>query len=177
LFFSIDAAIVFMIVVLPALGGDTMMPRWPLPIGILEAQVRVREQRREVLEPRAAPGLFGVGPVDGEHLEQGRVLLVAPRGTAGAGDVVALAQAVLAGELHRDVGVVAARQVPLHAKEAVALVAHVEVARHRDRFVADRLLLLLGFGIDASIDDGGVVTLRAVRAAATLATTATATVA
>ena len=26
-------AIVFMIVVLPAFGGDTMMPRWPLPIG------------------------------------------------------------------------------------------------------------------------------------------------
>ena len=70
---SIDVAIVFMIVVLPAFGGDTMMPRWPLPIGddevddpgrhvrrvarVLEVQLLVGEQRREVLEARAALGL------------------------------------------------------------------------------------------------------------------------
>ena len=54
--------------------------------------------------------------------------------------MVALAQAVLAGELDRDVGVVAARQVPVDAKEAVALVAQVEVAGDLDRLVADRFL-------------------------------------
>ena len=39
-FCSIDVAIVFMIVVLPAFGGDTMMPRWPLPIGEMRSMMR-----------------------------------------------------------------------------------------------------------------------------------------
>ena len=145
LFCSIDLAIVFITVVLPAFGGDTMMPRWPLPIGdtrsmiravmlrrvgrVLEAQLLVGEQRREVLEPGPPLGRLGVATVDGVDLEQRRVLLVATGRPAEPGDVVALAQPVLAGELDRDVGVVAARQVALDAQEAVALVAHVEVAR------------------------------------------------
>ena len=37
---SIDLAIVFITVVLPALGGDTMMPRWPLPIGDTRSMIR-----------------------------------------------------------------------------------------------------------------------------------------
>ena len=37
---SIDWAICFMIVVLPALGGDTMRPRWPLPIGEMRSMIR-----------------------------------------------------------------------------------------------------------------------------------------
>ena len=37
---SIDRAICFMIVVLPALGGDTMRPRWPLPIGDSRSTIR-----------------------------------------------------------------------------------------------------------------------------------------
>ena len=78
--------------------------------------------------------------VDGVHLEQRRVLLVALGGAAGTGDVVALAQPVLAGEAHRHVRVVAARQVPVDAQEAVALVAHVEVARHGHRLVDRRRL-------------------------------------
>ena len=75
MFFSIDAAIVFITVVLPALGGDTMMPRWPLPIGqtrsmiravmfvgsdgVLHPQLLVGEQRREILEAGATPGVVG----------------------------------------------------------------------------------------------------------------------
>ena len=63
---SIDWAICFMIVVLPALGGDTIRPRWPLPIGAIRSMIRavmsygssstleaeplVGEQRGEVLE-------------------------------------------------------------------------------------------------------------------------------
>ena len=37
---SIDLAIVFMTVVLPAFGGDTMMPRWPFPIGDMRSMMR-----------------------------------------------------------------------------------------------------------------------------------------
>ena len=151
LFCSIDLAIVFMIVVLPAFGGDTMMPALALADrrhevddprrhvarigGILEVQVLVGEQRGEVLEARPPAGLLGVGAVDRQHVEQRRVLLVAPGRAARPGDVVALAQPELAGELDRDVGVLAAREVALDAQEAVALVAHVDVAGHLDGFV------------------------------------------
>ena len=37
---SIDVAIVFMIVVLPAFGGDTIRPRWPFPIGETRSTIR-----------------------------------------------------------------------------------------------------------------------------------------
>ena len=37
---SIDRAICFMIVVLPALGGETMRPRWPLPMGEIRSMIR-----------------------------------------------------------------------------------------------------------------------------------------
>ena len=40
LFASIDWAICFMTVVLPALGGETMRPRWPLPIGASRSTMR-----------------------------------------------------------------------------------------------------------------------------------------
>ena len=75
---SIDLAIVFITVVLPAFGGDTMMPRWPLPIGdtrsmiratmlvgsrrVLQAQALVGEQRRQVLEPGARRGAASGSP-------------------------------------------------------------------------------------------------------------------
>ena len=97
LFCSIDLAMVFIIVVLPALGGETMMPRWPLPIGeirsmmravmfagsdrILELELLVGEQRRQVLEARALLGGLRITAVDRVDLEQRRVLLVALRGT------------------------------------------------------------------------------------------------
>ena len=73
---SIDLAICFMTVVLPALGGDTIRPRWPFPIGEIRSMIRavmllgslvdlelqplVGEQRREVLEPGPAARLLGV---------------------------------------------------------------------------------------------------------------------
>ena len=108
LFVSIDRAICFMIVVLPALGGDTMRPRWPLPMGAMRSMIRavmlygssarsrcsrssgnsgVRSSKR-----RRAAGLLGVDAVDRVDAQQRRVLLVAAGGTAGAGDEVARAQ-------------------------------------------------------------------------------------
>ena len=107
---------------------------------VLEHEPFVGEQRRQVLEARPVPRCLGIETVDGVDLEQRWVLLVASRRPAEPGDLVALAQAVLAGELDRDVGVVAARQVTVDAKEAVALLAHVEVAADLDRLVADRFL-------------------------------------
>ena len=40
LFASIEWAICFRIVVLPALGGETIRPRWPLPIGESRSTMR-----------------------------------------------------------------------------------------------------------------------------------------
>ena len=40
LFASIEWAICFMTVVLPALGGETIRPRWPLPIGESRSTIR-----------------------------------------------------------------------------------------------------------------------------------------
>ena len=37
---SIDRAICFITVVLPAFGGDTMRPRWPFPIGEIRSMIR-----------------------------------------------------------------------------------------------------------------------------------------
>ncbi len=37
---SIERAICFITVVLPALGGDTMSPRWPLPMGETRSAMR-----------------------------------------------------------------------------------------------------------------------------------------
>ena len=41
LFLVIALAIACRIIVLPALGGDTMRPRWPLPIGLTRSMIRV----------------------------------------------------------------------------------------------------------------------------------------
>ena len=40
LFISIDRAICFITVVLPAFGGDTIIPRWPFPIGEIRSMIR-----------------------------------------------------------------------------------------------------------------------------------------
>jgi len=37
---AIDAAMACRTMVLPALGGDTMRPRWPLPIGATRSMIR-----------------------------------------------------------------------------------------------------------------------------------------
>ena len=80
----------------------------------------------------------GSPPLTVVDAQQRRVLLVATGQTRQPGDVVALAQAVLAGLLHRHVDVVAARQVAVDAEEAVPLVAEVEVAGHLDRLAGWR---------------------------------------
>ena len=70
---SIERTICFMTVVLPALGGDTIRPRWPFPIGEIRSMIRavmfvgsdgrssvrrdVGEQRGEVLEAGPLAGL------------------------------------------------------------------------------------------------------------------------
>ena len=89
---------------------------------------------------RAGRGQLGVLAVHGVDAQQRRVLLVATGGPGHAGDVVALAQAELAGLLHRHVHVVAARQVAVHAQEAVALVTQVEEAGDGHRLTLERLL-------------------------------------
>ena len=38
--FAIAAAIACKIIVLPAFGGDTISPRWPLPIGATRSMIR-----------------------------------------------------------------------------------------------------------------------------------------
>ena len=131
---------------------------------VLERQALVGEQRREVLEVRTTLGQFRIAAVDRVHLEQARVLLVAAGRADLAGDVVALAQAVLTCETQRDVGVLLARQVPLDAQEAVALVADVEVAPDVDGVGDDDL----GHQIVA-LEQLGVLALRALLAAAALA--------
>ena len=91
-------------------------------------------------------GLLGIAAVDGVDLEHRRVLLVAAGRAAEAGDVVALAQPVLAGQLDRDVGVVAAGQVAVDPQEAVALVAQVEVAGDVDWLHVDRRTGVVAIG-------------------------------
>src|SRR5204863_4389550 len=71
---------------------------------------------------------------------QRRVLLVAACRPHGTGDVVAAAEAELAGLLHRHVAVVATRQVAARAQEAVALGAEVEQSLHLDRLARVGLL-------------------------------------
>ena len=82
-------------------------------VGDLEAQLLVREQRREVLELRTRARLLGIDAVHRVDAQQRGVLLVAAGRTAGALQVVALAQTELPRLLHRHVDVVLAREVAL----------------------------------------------------------------
>ena len=97
---------------------------------VLEMQLRVGEQRSEVFEARTRTRLFGIAAVHRVDLKQRRVLLVTTSWTAEAGNKVTLTQTELAGELHRDVGIVAAGEVAIHSQEAIALVAQIEIARN-----------------------------------------------
>ena len=156
LFVVIAFAIDCSTMVLPALGGETIRPRWPLPIGATRSMTRVvrlpgsvsRRSRscgysgRQLVEVGPAAGLLGVGAVDGVEPDQRVELLPAlalPRLPDRAGDGVALAQAVLAHLDERDVHVVGAGQVAGGADERV-VVEDVEDAgdRHEDVVLADR---------------------------------------
>src|SRR3546814_4660293 len=70
-------------------------------VGPLEGELLVGEERGQVLEAAAVAGLLRVDAVDRVDPQQRGVLLVAQGGTAGADDVVALAEAELPGLLDR----------------------------------------------------------------------------
>ena len=151
LFCSIDLAIVFMIVVLPAFGGDTMMPRWPLPIGDTRSMIRAVMFAGSLGSSRCR---FSSGNSAVRSSNRGRrracsgsaPLTVSTSSSAGffslrpAGRLVPVMwsplrrpywRASLTGMYESSL----ARQVALDAQEAVALVAHVEVAGHLHRLV------------------------------------------
>ncbi len=106
-----------------------------------QAQPRIGEQWREVLEAGTSLGLLRVVAVDAVHLEQSRILLVAAGWAAEASDVVALAQPELTRQFDGDVGVVATGQIAVHAQEPVTLVTQVEVAGDTDRIERDHRLV------------------------------------
>jgi hypothetical protein len=126
--------------VLPALGGETISARWPLPCGAIRSMMRpvmssveplprsqrealAREQRRQVLEQHLALGGFQRLAVERvEHVERD-VALAVLRAADAAGDFVAGAQVEAADLAGRDVDVVRAGQVAGvgAAQEAVAV--------------------------------------------------------
>jgi len=97
---SMEWAMCFMTVVLPAFGGDTMRPRCPLPIGEqevddprrhvlllprhLEMQPLVREERRQGPRTGALTGDLGVHARHGVDLDERRKLLGGAGGPAEA---------------------------------------------------------------------------------------------
>src|SRR6266700_2354680 len=107
LFLVIALAIACRIIVLPALGGETISPRWPFPMGLIRSMIRV------VRMPWA---LASAGLADSSL------------------DHVALAQPVLAHLGQRHVHVVGPGQVAGGADERV-VVEHVDDARDRDQNV------------------------------------------
>ena len=104
-----------------------------LVAGMLQDELGVREEGREVLEAGAAASRLGVEPGDGVDPQQRRVLLVVGGGPAGPLDEVALAQGEPPRLADRHVDVLGRRQVAVAAHEAVALVAQVEQAAHLDQ--------------------------------------------
>ncbi len=60
LFLVIALAIACSTNVLPALGGETMRPRWPLPIGETRSMIRVVRMPGSVSSRRRSCGYSGV---------------------------------------------------------------------------------------------------------------------
>ena len=130
--------------VLPARGGDTIRPRWPLPIGVTRSMTRVgqllggrlqhqplvRVQRRQVLEDGRPGLLLRRMAVDQLHLHQGEVLLALDRQADRPLDHQAGAQAEPANLAGRDVDVFGRGQVVVGgaAQEAVAVRQHFQRA-------------------------------------------------
>ncbi len=153
LFLVIALAIACRIVVLPAFGGDTIRPRWPLPMGQIRSMIRVIMLPGSVSRRSLSCGysgtslaksgldieLLGVEPVDLVQADQGVELLPAlplARLPDRALDDVALTQAVLAHLGQGDVDVVRPGQVAGGAHEGVALaLQHVQDAGDRDQHV------------------------------------------
>src|SRR5215467_5676791 len=151
LFLVIALAIACRMSVLPALDGDTINPRWPLPIGATKSMILdvitvgsvsklvplYPQERHELGEFRPVLGFLRVEAVDLVEPDEGVELLPALAFTwlaDGALDHVALAQAVPAHLGKRDVHVVRAGQVPGRADEAV-VVEDVENTRDRDEHI------------------------------------------
>ena len=137
-------AISWRTVVLPALGGETIRPRWPLPIGAIRSTIRVRmplalafdleteplvgEQRRQRLELGPPHRLVGGHPVDLVDADDGGELLLGTRRPDRAGDDVALAETELSHLIGGDIDVLVAGEIPGDPQEAVALGKDVEQA-------------------------------------------------
>ena len=123
-------------IVLPALGGATIRPRWPLPMGESRSTTRIERSpvsrssrmrrvgvaRLEVVERDPVLGLFRLFKVDVLDLEQGQVALALLGRPHLAHDRVAGAQIEALDLAGRDVDVVGAVEVVpvLAAKESVA---------------------------------------------------------
>ncbi len=104
----IELAISFSTVVFPALGGETMRPRWPFPMGATRSMIRGRmwlvwpstssrsrasgnSGVRSAKRGRSI-GLLGIDPVDLEDADGGGELLLGAGGADGPAADVTLAQ-------------------------------------------------------------------------------------
>ena len=132
----------FRMVVLPALGGETISPRCPRPIGAtrlirrgrkrvvidLEVEAFVRKDRREILEDRPARGLLGIKAVDALHFEQSIVALRFTGRANVSNDQVSRAKFVAAQLRLRDVDVLIADAIVGRSQETDALAHDLEDA-------------------------------------------------
>ena len=101
--------------------------------GDLEAQLLVREKRRQVLELRPVAGLVGDRPGHGVHSDEGGVLLVVGGRPEDTVDHVTLAQPVTAHLGYRNVHIRGTGQVAVGPEETVAFLAQVQKARNKQR--------------------------------------------
>ncbi len=147
LFASIEWAICFMTVVLPAFGGETIRPRWPLPIGEIRSTMRavrlagspgssrrsVESGKRGVRSSKRGRWRASSGespPTESMRMSAGYFSL-GPAGRHAPSIASPLPEGEAPGLAHRDVDVLRARQVAARAQEAVALLAQVEQALDR----------------------------------------------
>ena len=101
-------------------------------LAMLHGQALVWIDRREVAEAHATAKLLDGLAVDGGHLLHGGVLLVGARRARGAGDLVALAQAVATDGGKPHVAILLAGQIAVGAQEAVTVLHDVEDALDLD---------------------------------------------
>ena len=146
LFAVIAAAISLSTVVLPAFGGLTIKPRWPLPIGETRSMTRAVMVDLPCSMVRHSSGNTGVdiAELDARRLGVGRiavdetdllqcgVFLVRTRRTRLTLDIIAFAKTVAADGGQAHVHIVLAGQVALRAKETVPVGHDVEHALDLD---------------------------------------------
>src|ERR1700722_18398633 len=93
--------------VLPAFGGDTMRPRWPLPMGATRSMARAVKSSVEPL-PRSS---FRRVEIDFADLQQCKIALAVLRGSDQAGYRVASTQVEAADLAGRHIDVIGHCQV------------------------------------------------------------------